>query len=418
MSAGETRVAVIGGGIVGASCAYYLHRSGYRVTLLDRGAFGQGCSHGNCGYVCPSHVLPLTEPGAPLHALKSLFQSNAPFYVRPRLDLRLAAWFLHFTRRCNARDMLSAADALHTLLTLSMREYREWMTSPSLACEWKDRGLLFVFSSKHEFDAYAKTNEMLSQRYGISAHRLDRDTLLQSEPALKESLAGAWKYETDSQLKPDILMAKLKVLLQDQGVDIREHCPFRTFESEASRARYALTDTQRIEADYFVLATGAWTQEFEHALQCRLPIQPGKGYSMSLEKPRQCPISPMIFHEHRVAGTSFDSAYRLGSTMEFSGFDATLNPRRLGILTSGAKHYLREMPTKKISTDWFGWRPMTWDGLPIIDWAPRIQNVLVAAGHNMLGLSLGPATGRLVSELIAGKPTTIDCKPFRLSRFQ
>jgi len=418
MSTSEPHVAVIGGGIIGASTAFYLRRAGYRVTLMDRGAFGYGCSHGNCGFICPSHVLPLTEPGAPLHALKSLFQSNAPFHVRPRLDLRLASWFFQFSKRCNTRDMLSAADSLHALLTLSMEEYRAWMREPDLACEWKDRGLLFVYSSRREFDAYLQTDELLGKRYGLHARRIERDALLQSEPALRDSLVGGWHYETDSQLRPDVLMSRLKNYLITSGVCILENRAFKGFEIQHGRAIRAETSAQTVEADHFVLATGAWTPEFENTIQCRLPIQPGKGYSITFEKPDICPQAPMIFHEHRVAGTTFDGSYRLGSTMEFAGYDTQLNPKRLAILTAGAQHYLRDVPQKRISTEWYGWRPMTWDGLPIIDWAPRIKNVLVAAGHNMLGLSLGPATGRLAAELIGGKATALDCHPFRLARFQ
>jgi D-amino-acid dehydrogenase len=172
-----------------------------------------------------------------------------------------------------------------------------------------------------------------------------------------------------------------------------------------------------VPADAFVLATGALTPLWGRHLGCRIPIQPGKGYSLTMPRPARCPRVPLIFEEHRVAVTPMRSGYRLGSTMEFAGYDTTLNRRRLGLLKEAAAHYLHEPFCDPVEEEWYGWRPMTYDGKPIIDRSPALPNVLIAAGHNMLGLSMAPATGRLVAELLGGREPHIDPAPYTVKRF-
>ena len=167
----------------------------------------------------------------------------------------------------------------------------------------------------------------------------------------------------------------------------------------------------------FVVAAGAWTPLLNEHLGCRVPIQPGKGYSLTMPRPAVCPKIPLIFPETRVAVTPFQSGYRLGSTMEFAGYDESIRPERLQLLKDGATAYLQEPYCEPVQEEWFGWRPMTYDSLPIIDRSPKYENVMIAAGHNMLGLSMAPATGKLVAELVEGTSPHIDPKPYRVSRF-
>ena len=185
-------------------------------------------------------------------------------------------------------------------------------------------------------------------------------------------------------------------------MSIRENCGFRGFRRQEGRAVAADTEHEGLTADAFVVATGAWTPLLNDQLGCKVPIQPGKGYSLTMPRPSICPTHPLIFPETRVAVTPFQSGYRLGSTMEFSGYDTTIDPTRLQLLHDGVAPYLREPECEPIEETWYGWRPMTWDSLPIIDRSPTLHNVMIAAGHNMLGLSMAPATGKLVAELLGG----------------
>ena len=410
------RVVVVGGGIIGASSAYYLRKAGYDVTIVEKGKFGSACSHGNCGYVCPSHVLPLAAPGAIWSALGSLFKKNSPLYIKPRLELTQWIWLLKFALKCNLKDMSRSAEGIHRLLQLSLQEYQNWRTA-GINCEWQDSGLLFVYRTNHEFEEYEKTDRYLRARFDVGAVRWNRDELCQREPAVKPDVAGAWFYEGDAQLRPDVLMRSLRNWLDRQGVKILENTACLGFRSENGRATGVRIEQRILPADYVVLSTGAWCPRDAKALGMRIPIQPGKGYSITMTRPATCPTRPMIFHEDRVACTVFDGSYRLGSTMEFSGYDEQLNRNRLDILTRVAGHYLKEPTTTQIQEEWFGLRPMTYDGLPIIDFSPALSNVVVASGHGMLGISMGPGTGRLVSEMIAQTKPAIDCSCFSAARF-
>jgi D-amino-acid dehydrogenase len=212
-------------------------------------------------------------------------------------------------------------------------------------------------------------------------------------------------------------MASWRRVLEARGVAIREGCGVSGFEREDGRATAVVTTQGPLTADAFVVAAGALTPRLRKPLGCRVPIQPGKGYSITMPRPARCPTFPLIFEEHRVAVTPFRSGYRLGSTMEFAGYDATLNRRRLGLLGEAARHYLLEPACAPVEEEWFGWRPMTWDGKPIIDHSPALRNVLIAAGHNMLGLSMAPATGKLVKELLDGETPHLDPAPYSVRRF-
>lgn len=408
-------VVIVGGGVIGCLSAYHLHRSGWRVTVLDRGRIGGGCSHGNCGYVCPSHVLPLAAPGAVLGTLKTLFARNSPLKVRPGFALSHLGWFLRFARRCNRPDMLAAAGGIQALLNSSRALYDELLAAEGFDVEWDTHGLLFVFRSAAAFDHYAQIDHLLREQFRTPAERYDAAELLMLEPALKPgSVSGGYLYRSDAQLRPDVLMSALRVRLAEFRVTFVENAEATGFTPADGTATAVVTTAGEFPADAFVLTTGAWAPKLNRQLGGRLPIIPGKGYSITLLRPAACPTYPMIFEEHRVAVSPFRTGFRIGSTMEFAGYDETLNRGRLKLLTDAAAEYLTDPGDATAATEeWWGWRPMTTDGLPVIDRPPRLQNVLVAAGHGMLGLSMAPATGKLVAELLGGQTPHVDPVPYR-----
>lgn len=415
--ASKRSVVVVGGGVVGAACAYYLVKEGCNVTVIDQGKFGAGCSHANCGYVSPSHILPLCKPGAVANALKTLFKKNSPFKLRFQLDPRMWLWLMDFARHCNTADMLRAGFARQALLDSSKAAYRELILGGVLnETEWEEKGLLFVFKTQQHFDHYAETDRLLREQYGLGAKPYNERELLALEPALKPGIAGAWLYECDAHLRPDKLMTAWEQRLQTEGVVIREQCRFEGFDSPRGKVATVRTSTGPIPADQVVVATGAWTPLLKDQLQRSLPIQPGKGYSITMKRPGHCPTYPMIFEEHRVAITPMQSCYRIGSTMEFAGYDTTLREDRLTLLTEGAKLYLKDPFGEPVLERWWGWRPMSSDGVPFIGALPAFSNVWVAAGHSMLGLSMGAGTGKLIAELITGRTPHIDPAPYRVDR--
>jgi D-amino-acid dehydrogenase len=418
-------VVIIGGGVIGAACAHFLNQSGWRVTILEQKEFGSGAAHANCGYVSPSHILPLPGPGVIGKTLKMMLTPNSPFSIKPRLDPALWSWFYRFARRCNEKDMLTAAATIHQMLTSSRALYEQLFNTERLDAEWQTVGILFPFVDKSALEHFAHTDKLLREKFNYGADRYDGDDVVKFEPALKTGLAGGFHYPGDAHLRPDKLMSSWKTLLESKGVTIHEQHPFEGFGKAGSNGTangsdhvsIARTPKGEFDADAFVVATGAWTPLLNQHLGCKVPIQPGKGYSMTMARPAICPKIPMLFEQHRVAVTPWASGYRLGSTMEFAGYDTSLNPRRLEILRIGASHYLQEPTAEPVVERWFGWRPMTPDSVPIIDRSPKYKNVYIAAGHNMLGLSMATATGKLISELLNEQQPHIPIEPMSVKRF-
>ncbi len=412
------RVVVIGGGVIGAMCAWNLSAAGCQVTIVDRDRFGAACSHGNCGYVSPSHIFPLCQPGAISKTMRTMVKPNSPFAVKPRFSKSFASWFWNFARRCNHKDMMSAGQGRHALLQSSKQLYQQLIHDEEIDCEWQEVGLLFVFDHEKEFEAYRKTDTLIRENFGVAATPYDGQQLVELEPAIKPGFGGAWHYEGDCHLRPDKLLSQLREKMEQRGVEFVEHFSVESFVLENGDARTIVGQEQSIDADYFVVATGAMTPFLNQHLGFKVPIEPGKGYSLTMPKPARMPRIPIIFEDSHVAITPMRSKYRIGSTMEFVGYDTSINPKRLQLLKTAAEKYLHDPYCEPIEETWFGWRPMTWDGKPIIDRSPAMKNVWIAAGHNMLGLSMAAGTGRLIKELMLSEEPHIDPSHFAASRFQ
>ena len=416
MSSSDRHTLIIGGGVIGGFCAWFLRQTGRQVTIIDRNEFGAGCSHGNCGYVSPSHVLPLTAPGQIRRGVKGMISRNAALRIRPRLSPSMWAWLFKFAMRCNRRNMVSAGRGRHAILESSRQLYQEIIEHENLDVEWKTDGLLFVFRDQKRFEPYAETDRLLSTDFGVPAEPIDGEQLAKLEPALQPGMAGAWHYPNDAHLRPDRLMSEMHRKLVEAGVEIVGQTEMKEFVSSNQTITHVRTQDREISADEFVVATGPLTPMLNSVLGCRIPIQPGKGYSITMARPKICPRYPLLLQEVHVGITPFDTGYRIGSTMEFAGYNTVLSPERLQYLRNGAARYLVEPTAEPVNEEWYGWRPMTWDGLPYIDRTPRFKNAWVAAGHNMLGLSMGAATGKLITELVTGAAPHISPEPYRIGR--
>lgn len=417
MASPREEVIVVGAGIVGIACAHYLSKAGMEVTVIDRSTVANACSHANCGYICPSHVLPLTEPSALGVAVKSLFNPNAPFRVKPRLSPSQWHWFWQFAKRCNRRQMLRVGTHLKSILDASMAEYRQLIPAESLDCEWKENGLLYVLQTEHGMREFSAIDRLLTEHFGVSAMRIEGDKLPAFEPALKSGLAGAFHYPGDASVRPDLLNTQWSARLRESGVKFIENCELRHVRKEASGVTSLDTTQGELSAGRYVFALGAWSPSLVKELGCRIPIQPGKGYSVTMPRPDPCPSCPMLFPEHKVGVSPFEHGYRLGSMMEFAGYDSSIPEKRIAQLRRSAEPYLVAPHTESEHSRWFGWRPMTWDSLPIIGRVPSLSNGFLATGHNMLGLSLATATGRLIREIVCGEEPHIDAEPFSPTRF-
>jgi D-amino-acid dehydrogenase len=410
-------VIVVGAGHIGIACAHYLSQDGYDVTVIDQGLIGDACSRANCGFVAPSHVMPLTTPQSLRDGIKSLFNSKAAFRVKPQLRASLYRWLFQFGRRCTQRQLHAAGKTLQSILDVSIDEYRGLLNDSTIDCEWNNDGLLFVFATQNALQEYAETNEMLARNFDRSARHIGGEELARLEPALRDDLAGAFLYEDDGFLRPDKLNASWSEKLKSDGVVFVEQCQLEGLKKNGGSITSLGTTQGEMTADHYVFATGAWSSKIAADLECDIPIEPGKGFSVTMTAPEQLPRYPFLSEEAHIGVTPFDGGLRIGSMMEFAGFDDSLPDFRIHQLKDKAKRFLKH-PVGPVDTHtWYGWRPMTWDSLPIIGRLPILSNGMIAAGHNMLGLTLAPVTGKIIADLVSERRSSLPLDALSPARF-
>lgn len=409
-------VLVIGGGVIGLACAHYLRQAGRAVRVIEQGVVGAGASHGNCGLVFTSDLVPLCVPGAVRQEILGVLRRTSPLSIKPTLDMGRISWLFRFAGMCRVDHVRHAIRARAAILKSSGHLFEALLGPGGLAADYETRGVLLVYRSEAAMQGYAAVNDLL-RPHGVAAEALVGKALLDMEPALREDVYGAWYHRADSHVRPDKLLASWKQALARSGVVIEEECRLERFRCAAGCVEAAVTNQGERAARDFVLAAGAWSAPVAAQLGLKLPMQPGKGYSITMARPAVCPRIPCYLHERRVVATPWPSGYRLGGTMEFSGFSIALDQRRLAALTAAAGEYLRDPVGHPVFEEWTGLRPMTYDDLPVIDRAGKFQNLFLATGHGMLGVTTAPATGKLVAELICGQTPHIDPSPFSVGRF-
>lgn len=413
---GSRDVIIIGGGVIGLACAHYLIESGARVRVIDRGLVGEGASHGNCGLLYFSDVIPLCAPGAVSKELIRTIKGTSPLYVKPEPALDKYIWLLKFAMKCRPAHMAAAARAKYEILTYSMELFKSLFASSPLACDFEDIGILSVFKEKKNFEAHARTQAFLKD-FGLEAERIDKERLQQLEPALLDDLAGAWLNRADWHLRPELLMAAWHTHLAKKGVIFHEQCEVEDIITQNSRVDRVVTGQGEFQAEEVVLAAGAWTPLVTEKLGINLPVAPGKGYSITMARPGLCPSRPCMLYEKNMVVTPWKSAYRLGGTMEFSGYSRSLNRQRMDKLISGARAYLKRPLGHPMIEEWTSLRPMTYDDMPVIDRVGQVKNLIVATGHGMLGLTLCTGTGKAVCDMVLGRQPRIDMAPYSINRF-
>ncbi|MDZ4047855.1 MAG: FAD-dependent oxidoreductase [Pseudoxanthomonas sp.] len=408
-------VLIIGGGAIGLATALALLDAGRGVRILEAGAVGGGASHGNCGTITPSHAPPLAAPGVVAQALRWMFTPDAPLYLKPRVDPALWHWLLRFAVRCNPRDWRQSTQARAALLNDARARLADWVSRYGLQCEFEEEGLDYVFRDPRRFQQYVDESVVL-KTFGIATQVFGGTDYEREEPAMLPGVAGAIRFPGDARLRPDRYVAELARVVRERGGVIEEQCRVDRLEPMSDGVRLATSQGERKGGDA-VIALGAWTPAFARRLGIRAPIQPGKGYSITYSRPARVPRHPMVLKDRSVCVTVWGSGFRLGSTMEFSGHDDTLNATRLAALERGAREFLREPVGAEVHERWCGWRPMTWDDLPLLGRAPGQRKVWIAAGHGMLGISMSTATGQLMADLMTGRPPAFDPSPYRPERF-
>ncbi|MBS7456457.1 FAD-dependent oxidoreductase [Coralloluteibacterium stylophorae] len=409
-------ILILGGGVAGLACALYLLREGRGVRILEQGRVGSGASHGNCGTITPSHAPPLAGPGVIARALKWMTRPDAPLYIRPRVDPALADWLLRFALRCNRDDWWASARARAALLDASRGLIGTLVEEEGLDCRFEANPLWYVARDRRQFEHEVREAALL-RTLGIESRVLDAAEVARCEPALRPGVAGAIEFAGDASLRPDRYVAELARVVRANGGLIEEDCRVLGIDHERGRVASVRTALGARRGGEVVLAAGAWSPTLSRGLGLNVPVQPGKGYSITYSRPALAPSRPLVLKGPQVCVTTWSDGFRLGSTMEFSGYDASLNRTRLDALVRAAREHLHEPVGPELREEWYGWRPMTYDDLPLLGRAPRWDNLWLATGHGMLGMSMSAATGRLLADLVTRRAPILDPSPYDPARF-
>jgi D-amino-acid dehydrogenase len=411
-------VVVIGAGIAGLASAYYLVRDGWDVKILEKNTLDNNCSYGNAGMIVPSHFTPLAAPGIVAQGIKWMFNSKSPFYVRPSLNPRLINWGLKFLKHANRTHVEQHASAIRDLNLYSSRLYDELAQEDNFDFELKQNGILMMYKSKemqHEEIELAHR----AQDLGLDVDILEGNTVQELEPNLKLDVLGAILYRCDGKLYPPKLMQQLIQYLKAAGVAFFEETEVHKFMTAGNKIKEAISNKGSFQADAFVLTGGAYLPQLTSKLHLNTPLMPGKGYSFMYQPQGEQTLNhAALLLEARVAVTPMNGQIRFSGTMELGPANDRIYENRVrGIVESIPKYYPElkvDYPSEKI---WYGYRPCSPDGLPYLGRLKKFDNAIVAGGGGMMGLSLGPAYGKVVADLLAGQKIESEIAGFRPDRF-
>lgn len=409
---------IVGGGIIGLCSAYYLQKEGHTVTIIERGDITDGCSFGNMGYMSPSHFVPLASPGIISEGIKYMLSSSSPFYIKPRLNLELIQWAWHFYKNSTAAHVKRAAPHLNNILQLSRNLINDMRTEIGDSFDMEAKGCFMMCKQQktleHEFHLADD-----AEKLGLVVERMNAAQVQALETDVEIDVAGAVLFKDDCHFDPGKLIITLKNYLEKKGVQFQLNSTVSGFEKNGSTVNAVFTNNGKFNCDNLVIATGSWIPTVSKMLGIHLLLQPGKGYSYTYDNVEKNIKYPAILVDGRCAITPWGNRLRIGGTMELSGINNKVLIKRMQGIYDSAKNFYPGLkidfpPADKI---WNGLRPVTPDGLAYIGRTAEYNNVVIAGGHAMLGISQGTGTGLLVSQLLQNKKTEIDISAFDLKRF-
>jgi len=353
--------------------------------------------------------VPLAAPGMVALALKWMWNPASPFYVKPRMSADLIGWGLKFWKASNTGQVRKAAHLLRDLALASRKLYQDE------GFELEPRGLLALCKTGHALEEEAHVAEY-ARELGITAEVLDAKQTAARDPGVRMDVAGSVYYPQDGNLAPDKLMVTLQ---QRASAKFSWGTEVTGWNMKNHSIHSIETSKGKMEADQFLLCAGSWSPGVAKELGLDLPMQPGKGYSLTLPKPKQAPKQCAILSEARVAVSPINGALRFGGTMELAGLNEDINPIRVRGIAEAASRYYPEFKPEDFEgiKPWRGLRPCSPDGLPYLGKTKKITNLVIATGHAMLGITLGPITGRLSAELLAGERPGMDLTLLSPERF-
>ena len=411
------QITIIGAGVIGLTTSYYLRKEGHEVTIIDRGNGTNNCSFGNAGYISPSHFIPLASPGIVAQGLKWMLSSTSPFYIKPRLNSSLVKWGLKFYANANEKTVARNAPHLNNILQLSRNLMVDLDRELNHGFQLETKGCLMLYKNvktgHHEAELARE-----AKKYGMDAPVLSREEVQAMEPEVEVEVLGGVYFPIDCHLHPVRMMETLHKKVSDMGVKILYQHEVQDFEIKNQKVTAVITDKGRYPTDHLVVAAGSWLEVISKKLGINLLLQPGKGYSVTYGSRQKNLIHPAILVDDRVAMTPMGSELRVGGTMELCGINDDINMTRVKPIITAANNYFPDirLDMPKAEKVWSGLRPCSPDGLPYIGNSPHHQNVTIAGGHAMVGISLAAGTGLLVKQMIHKEKTEIPMDAFWVER--
>ena len=409
-------VIIIGGGIIGLSTAYYLLEEGHQVTIIDKSNFSSGASYVNAGYITPSHFIPLAAPGMINKGIKWMFNPTSPFYIKPRLNADLLKWTWAFKKSATASKVEKAIPVIKAINILSRDLYEAIKASNAFNFHYERKGLLMCYQSDKVGEAEWKIGKRGIEE-GLGVKNLTKKEVDVLEPNANLNIKGAIYFDSDAHMTPTDFMPEMVKYLKTKGVIFYANEDVKDIEVTNGTVSKIITNKQELKADEVVLAAGSWSPLLTKKLGLQIPIQAGKGYRINVNRETGITI-PAILCEAKVAVTPMQGFTRFAGTMEIAGINHNINPIRVQTIANAAKNYYTNLNISEVEKEAAdcGLRPCSPDGLPYIGKSSKCTNLTIATGHAMMGWSLGPATGKLVSEIISEKKTTLDLSPFNPDR--
>jgi D-amino-acid dehydrogenase len=411
------QITIIGSGVIGLTTAYYLQKEGHEVTIIDRGNGSNNCSFGNAGYISPSHFIPLASPGIVAQGLKWMLSSTSPFYIKPRLDASLLKWGWKFYKNVTDKKVQENAPHLNNILQLSRNLMIDLDKDLNHGFQLETKGCLMLYKSAETGHHEAELGKE-AKKYNINAPVLSQKDIQAMEPEVEVDVLGGVYFPIDCHLHPVRMMETLLAQNKANGVKFLFDHEVEGFESSNGKVHAVITNKGKIDGDHLVIASGGWLELMANKLGISLLLQPGKGYSTTYKNRTKNLKHPAILVDDRVAMTPMGNELRVGGTMELSGINDKINMNRVRPIIQAANHYYKnlhlDIPTE--NQVWTGLRPCSPDGLPYIGNSPHHNNVTVAGGHAMLGISLAAATGHLVKQIIQKEKSEIPMEKFRVVR--
>ena len=410
------KVVIIGGGIMGVCSAYFLKKEGHEVTLIDKSNFSSGASYVNAGYITPSHIISLAAPGIITKGLKWMFNPSSPFYVKPRLDKDFLQWAWAFKRSSTKQKVAQSIPVIKDINILSRELYVAMKSSGDLDFHYDHKGLLMAYkhdkAGEQEWEVGKKAIKL-----GLKVENLTAKEVEVLEPNANLNIKGAVYFHSDAHMTPGGFMKNMLSYLKENGVTILAEEEVKDIIISTNSITKVVTNKQEIKADEFVMAAGSWSPLISKKLGIKMLLQPGKGYRINVAQETNITI-PAVLLEAKVAVTPMNGFTRFSGTMEIDKINHKINPIRVNAIANSASEYYHglQISTQDKEAAQCGLRPVTPDGLPYIGRTSQYNNLTFATGHAMMGWSLGPATGKLVSEIISDKKSSLDLTPFNVQR--